>query len=217
MGPIGGDYYPVTWDPNGGTLNDATYPFEKTSEKVLQPVYKGGEIEILAEPTMSGFTFLYWECDGKQYTSGEKYTVNEKDKVFTAQWKKNSTPAPVKYTITYDLNGGEYDGSTDDITEEYEVGTKIKIHEAPTREGYTFLYCKGSEYQPGDEYTVTKDHTLVAQWKKNAVADDPENEDNDGKKKSVKTGDETNLISLLALLFASAGTLAALGYRRRRS
>ena len=35
------------------------------------------------------------------------------------------------------------------------------------REGYTFTYWKGSEYQPGDKYTVTEDHTFEAQWKEN--------------------------------------------------
>ncbi|MBP3883945.1 MAG: InlB B-repeat-containing protein [Olsenella sp.] len=51
--------------------------------------------------------------------------------------------------------------------ETYPGGREIRIHEAPTREGYTFDYWKGSAYQPGDAYTVTEDHTFVAQWKRN--------------------------------------------------
>lgn len=76
-------------------------------------------------------------------------------------------PDPMMYTITYVLNGGSYNGSTDNIVETYPAGTGILIHEAPTREGYTFDYWKGSAYQPGDVYTVTEDHTFVAQWKAN--------------------------------------------------
>ena len=70
------------------------------------------------------------------------------------------------YRITYDLNGGSYNNSTDDIVETYEKGTVIPIHDAPTREGYTFEYWKGSEYQPGDHYTVYENHTFTAQWSK---------------------------------------------------
>ena len=55
----------------------------------------------------------------------------------------------------------------------------------------------------------------ILQWKKNAPTEDPG--DNDETKKSVKTGDESDLLSMLALLFASAGTLAAFGFRRRKS
>ncbi|MDO5132697.1 MAG: InlB B-repeat-containing protein, partial [Eubacteriales bacterium] len=73
--------------------------------------------------------------------------------------------APVSYDIRYNLNGGSYDGSTEDIVEQYPVGTVITIHEAPERDGYTFDYWKGSAYQPGDKYTVTGDHVFEAQWK----------------------------------------------------
>ena len=84
--------------------------------------------------------------------------------------KSTPTPDPdgKKFTITYKLNGGTYDGGTNDIVETYDAGTVISIHEAPVREGYTFTYWKGSEYQPGDKYTVTEDHTFEAQWKENA-------------------------------------------------
>ena len=76
------------------------------------------------------------------------------------------TQPPETYRITYDLNGGSYNNSTADIVETYEKGTVITIHEAPTRSGYTFEYWKGSEYQPGDVYTVYEDHTFTAQWSK---------------------------------------------------
>lgn len=83
------------------------------------------------------------------------------------------------YKITYDLNGGSYNGSTDNIVEEHKPGETISVHEAPVREGYTFSYWKGSEYQPGDKYTVTEDHTFTAVW----TADEEEikpSDENDG-------------------------------------
>ncbi|MBR2825747.1 MAG: InlB B-repeat-containing protein [Solobacterium sp.] len=73
---------------------------------------------------------------------------------------------PTKYTITYKLNGGSYGGSKDDIKEVYEENTMIKIHAAPSRDGYKFLYWEGSSYYPNDDYKVTENHTFVAKWKK---------------------------------------------------
>lgn len=70
------------------------------------------------------------------------------------------------YTITYDLNGGNFDGSTEDIIGVYPDGTVITAHDAPVRKGYEFLYWKGSIIHPGDPFTITEDHTLVAQWRK---------------------------------------------------
>lgn len=78
-------------------------------------------------------------------------------------------------TITYILNGGQYNGDPSDIVEKYPKGVVISIHEAPVRDGYTFLYWKGSEYDPGDEYTVTEDHEFVAQWEEPAPQTGEEN------------------------------------------
>ena len=82
-----------------------------------------------------------------------------------------------KFNITYDLNGGSYNGETADINEQYLYGTEILIHEAPTRKGYKFLYWKGSAYQPGDKYVVRGDHRFVAQWE--LVKNDTDNNDDD--------------------------------------
>ena len=68
------------------------------------------------------------------------------------------------FTITYNLSGGVYKGSSDNIIEQYPYGTKILIHEAPTRENYKFLYWKESEYQPNEEYLVTENHIFTAIW-----------------------------------------------------
>ncbi|MBQ1466032.1 MAG: Cna B-type domain-containing protein, partial [Eubacteriaceae bacterium] len=85
-----------------------------------------------------------------------------------------NTHTPVMCTITYVLNGGSYGGSTDDIVERYSRGTVISIHPAPVRDGYVFTYWQGSEYHPGDTYTVTEDHVFTAQWReKTSPPNDP--------------------------------------------
>ena len=78
----------------------------------------------------------------------------------------NTRNAKDVFTITYDPNGGILHGSGEPESSVHEDGETIMISEAPTREDYRFLYWKGSEYQPGDSYTVTGDHTFVAQWEK---------------------------------------------------
>ena len=68
--------------------------------------------------------------------------------------------------ITWDLGGGQIDGSTEPIVLHCKEGDVITVIKAPVREGYRFLYWKGSSYQPGQSYSVAGDHTFVAQWEK---------------------------------------------------
>lgn len=136
---------------------------------------------------------------------------------------------PAKESImTYVLNGGSYNGSTDDILESYPDGTVISIHEAPTREGYRFTYWKGSEYQPGDQYTVEGDHTFTGQWEKEEEptpepTPTPEPEPEPGPEPSPgpvppKSGDNTNLTLWIMLTIAGliGVGVAAFGYIRKK-
>ena len=113
------------------------------------------------------------------------------------------------YTITYKLNGGTYEGSAADIVNQYPGGTRISIHKAPVRDGYTFLYWEGSVYYPDDSYTVTEDHTFTAQWKKN-----------ESKKSNnyvaPNTSDQSNINLWIDLIVIScAGICAVLIYNRK--
>jgi len=133
-----------------------------------------------------------------------------------------NTHTPI-FEIRYVLNGGSFDGSTEDIVENYKDGTEILIHEKPVREGYTFLYWRGSEYQPGDRYKVESNHTFTAVWEKDkektyTVPFDA----NDGSsptvsgKTAVKTGDESNAVSWLMLLAVSMLALVLILLKRKR-
>ncbi len=68
--------------------------------------------------------------------------------------------------ITYDANGGKFSDGKTIKSYEYEINKVIKIIEAPTREGYKFLYWKGSVYKPNDDYKVIDHHKFIAQWEK---------------------------------------------------
>ena len=95
-------------------------------------------------------------------------------------------------TLTFDLGEGVLDGKTGKVVINCNVGEEIEIIGAPSREGYTFTYWKGSEYYPGQKYTVTGDHTFVAQWKKDSVPEDKSNENKPDEEKSSedKSGDK---------------------------
>ena len=127
--------------------------------------------------------------------------------------------------VIYVPNGGVFRGKTDPTTIRYDYDEVITIAEAPTREGYTFLYWKGSEYSPGDSYKVVDPvHLFVAQWKKNEEPVDPDEPDKPDKaKKKVKeekdeepeTGDVLQLGYLLVMLL-SILTMVGVVWRRRR-
>ncbi len=131
-------------------------------------------------------------------------------------------PDKKTYWITLDLNGGELDGNTGVVKEQYVEKTVLTLPK-PTREGYEFLYWKGSKYKAGDKYKVTEDHTFVAQWKQEN-SDDPSKDGNgsgngDSSKSGngTNTGDSANILLWLTLLTASLlGAIAVVLFRRKR-
>lgn len=133
-----------------------------------------GDNEDVFIPQKEGYVFLGWEDeDGSIAASGQ---VIDTDRTFYAVFdKEDENTEEEEATITYILDGGSYNGSTEDIVESHHIGDIISIHEAPSREGYTFSYWMGSEYYPGDSYKVTGDHTFTAVWTINS-ADDGKNE-----------------------------------------
>ncbi len=68
------------------------------------------------------------------------------------------------FTLTFDLDGGSYNGKPA-YTVECEEGTVIKLPE-PNKDGYVFAFWQGSRYYAGQSYTVTGDHRFKAIWNK---------------------------------------------------
>ena len=132
----------------------------------------------------------------------------------------------VKPHLEFDPNGGTWaDGGSD--VREYEAGleTDFDIIDAPTRDGYTFEYWEGSEYQPGQTYHADSDHVFTAKWKKNDSGSSGGDDTSGGEKnaqtksnpsKTPSTGDFVNPTLLLLLLLASSGTIAAIAKKRKR-
>jgi|GEM_PF-2857349 len=119
----------------------------------------------------SGAVFAGWNTkadgSGTAYEDGQsvKNLTMENGAVLTlyAQWKE--TPVSTAL-LTFDLGDGTLDGQTGSITLRANEGDVIEMPAAPTREGYTFKYWKGSEFYPGDKYKVEGSHAFSAVWEK---------------------------------------------------
>lgn len=98
---------------------------------------------------------------------------NEAENVITFVYRKAEEPAPKEYTITFDANGGTLADGNTISSSTYVEGTSITIMAAPTRAGYRFLYWQGSEYHPGQAYTVTDNHTFTAIWEESSEPGEP--------------------------------------------
>lgn len=130
----------------------------------------------IADPTAkdkTAYKFAGWFTDEALTKPFDAKSPVNDDITLYAKWEKKTPSKPYypinKYTIIVDPNGGNWKGDTAKKVEIYDEGATFTLPEAPMKEGYTFLYWKGSEYQPGEKYIVKEDHTFTAEWKKNST------------------------------------------------
>ena len=165
------------------TVNKYKVTFVNDDGTVLQsslvaygemPKYEGKEPE---KPTtvQYSYSFAGWDPEITAVAGAATYTAKY-DKMVT------------KHDLTFDLNGGTLNGQTGKITMTCEYGSKINLPGAPTKEGYKFLYWKGSEYAAGAEYKVDGPHDFIAEWEAET---------------SPKTGDNGNAGLLAAIMGGS--------------
>ena len=179
--------------------------------------------------TRADATFTGWNTkadgSGTAYKDGQSVknltTENGAEITLYAQWE--DTPAKTG-VLTFDLGGGTLDGQTGSITISANVGDVIEMPAAPTREGYTFKYWKGSQYNPGDKYTVDGDHAFTAGWEENSKGGGTDTKDTGSssatKGSSPKTRDALGAtVASLAATAACALCLAAIAmlHNRRRT
>ena len=113
----------------------------------------GAKISAPENPTKTGYTFVNWTLDGKEYSFG---TMPSKDITLKAVWNVN------KYTISFDTDGGS--PSVDKIEQDY--GTAVTApSEKLTKTGYTFQFWSKDGTT---EYTFStmpaENITLKAVW-----------------------------------------------------
>ena len=190
----------VTFDACGGTP-EITEPMEVGYKMSVKT--DGLDSSVMPKnPMKAGYVFTGW--NSKQDGTGAAFTedtVVTDDITVYAQWKDK------EYTITVDPNGGNWNGDTAIRTQQFKENEEFTLPKAPTKDGYTFLYWKGSQYQPGQVYVVKEDHAFIAEWKKNEVPPEkkPDQQNTASTKNTPNTGDNAEVmvytgLSLVALM-----------------
>jgi uncharacterized repeat protein (TIGR02543 family) len=143
-------YWTLTFNADGGTVTPATM-------QVIQGEAAGG----LPVPLKSGNTFEGWYTElhggGSAFT---KETLVTADKTVHAKW------APIKYTVTFDSDGGsDVSGSNKEVNSGEAIGT---LPTPTNSSGDTFGGWYTEKNGGGTRYTettkVTGNITLYAEW-----------------------------------------------------
>ncbi|MBQ4140175.1 MAG: InlB B-repeat-containing protein [Clostridia bacterium] len=151
--------YTVSYDANGGTGAPASQTKLNNTTLYLSTTI----------PTRFNYAFLGWSTSSTAttatYAAGGSFTTNANTKLY-AVWQYD----PVKYTISYDANGGS--GAPSSQTKTYDVALTLSTT-VPTRTGYTFkgwatsASATSATYSAGGSYTANSGATLYAVWQIN--------------------------------------------------
>jgi|GEM_PF-1023069 len=163
--------YKITLEANGGACSygEINYNYETA--------INADEFAGKYTPTRAGYIFDGWfvkESVGSWTVSAEPIASFDKENhgnvTLVAKW------TPEEYTLTFDLNGGEYEGAKE-YAVTYTIEDEIPMF-APTRTAYTFnqwvvadgthigtVWSAGTYIQKDDVLTEKYgDVTLIAQW-----------------------------------------------------
>ena len=120
----------------------------------------GTELEAPADPTRAAdaqytYTFKGWTPEVKTVTGNATYR---------ATYTKEANP----YTLTYDLDGGEWENDTT-YTYPKKYNEEVEVKADPTKTGYTFAGWTSAEVKVvNGKFTMpAKDVTLTAKWEAN--------------------------------------------------
>ena len=134
---------------------DSGYPKNTTAT-----VKSLSEVKFTA-PT--GYKFLGWATTPNgnvEYQPNKKVFVDANDdNNLYAVWQVKT------YTVTYDLDGGEWTEATNEFPYEYKATVEV-VKTVPTREGYTFADWTSEEVEVANgKFTMpAKNVTLKAKW-----------------------------------------------------
>lgn len=142
------------------SFNNTKFTYQDPDGKTVDTIdtTKPGVYQVTAQVFPFGTEKYSWCWD----TQTTRVTVNPQNPV------PDDNPQ-TDYTLTFDPNGGHWDGDSANKTFVVGQGQNFTIIPAPVKEGQRFLYWKGSEYQPGDSYVVEGDHTFTAEWASNDI------------------------------------------------
>lgn len=149
------NHYDVTFDTNGGSAVDK------------QTIDHGAKANKPADPTKEYYAFAGWYSDEKLTKEFKFDSAIKATTTLYAKW------TPVKYDITYDLDGGE---NHKDNPATYTIEDEITL-KAPVKKNYTFLgWTYKGQSEPQISVTIIKGThdalSYTANWKLNEYAVD---------------------------------------------
>ena len=224
------DDYVIVYEPGTLTIEPANVAITvDDASKVVgedDPAFAGAVAGLVVEGDLGEVKYIRTNQDEAPgtYTGvlDAEYTANQNYEVAVSKGDFTIKPLHAqKGILAFDFGGGTIDGKTS-LVIEADVGDIITIPEAPVRDGYTFKYWKGSEYYPGDKYTVEGDHTFTAVWEKKSDGGNADtrgaSSNASGKSSATRTGDGLGeTIAMLGAMAVFALCLAFFAlYRRRR-
>lgn len=168
----------VSYDGNGATggslpeIEHINHADGATRISNVEKLHSGESIEVKdSDLTKEGHVFDGWntQADGKgtPYKAGDEITFEglTADITLYAQWKK--VVAPTTYTVSFDLDGGLYDGANtiDDQTVEAGKPATALNSDLLTKDGYVFAGWLDASGAAFDFTTVISDDVaLTASW-----------------------------------------------------
>ncbi len=114
-----------------------------TDVPVITQLY-GTDIEAVADPERTGYTFAGWSIDIPA-------TMPAEDVVIYASWTLNT------YTVTFNANGGNYEDGAEEKLVTVDFEGEVNVPETPEKEGYTFAGWDTEipEKMPAEDIVIT--------------------------------------------------------------
>ena len=156
--------YHYNFTDKDGNYNDATFKDGNHPKNTNAIVKSLGEVGFKAP---IGYEFRGWatarDSSTIEYAAGDPVFVDANgDNNLYAVWQVKT------YTVTYDLDGGEWTEATNEFPYEYKATVEV-VKTVPTREGYKFSGWRSEEVTiENDAFTMpAKDVVLKAVWEAN--------------------------------------------------
>ena len=155
--------YSDTCNVNVSEFITYTITYKDGDNSYTEDYEEGDSVTWKSDITKKGYTLVGWKYNDKEYKLSDKFTMINEDITVTSIWNVN------KYTITYEVNGGNINSKTKEVTYDSKYGTL----EMPSKKGYSFKgwYKDNGFIDIVDEDTIVsddKDHTLYAKWEINS-------------------------------------------------
>lgn len=157
----------IVCEETGATTFNVSFNFDGGTAEGLDAFEAVEGVEVPAPettPTKDRAKFLHWSFTQGGDAIDFPFEL-EGDVTLYAVWEED-----VKYTVSFNLDGGDEDANFANIVEYANEDVSIPT-ETPTKTNYTFLHWafeQNGEEAIGESFTLTQDTTIWAVWQENA-------------------------------------------------